>query len=188
MRTIWRIFPAWETDRYELWLNHMCHNGWMLEQPGTLWHQFRTCKPGEFTFRLAYPLETEELTHQFILFNEENGAPLFRKTKQVLFFCKQDADCSFTLFSDIESKISALTRRQKMLRRAACAWLLLFPFIIIINTVFAWLLQISWFAALKEHLFYLIVSLLWLFFLLVIPYLSTKLKLKRLKQERTIHE
>lgn len=52
MKTVRKLFWAWDFDREEDWLNDMAAQGWGLVDVGFCRYTFEACRPGEYGYRL----------------------------------------------------------------------------------------------------------------------------------------
>lgn len=111
IKTVRKIFLAWEFDKEERWLNLMAMQGWKLVSVGFFRYTFRSCEAGEYTVRLAMNGRDEG----YISFMEEMGAEYIGGIMQWGYFCKKSAEGEFKIFSDIDSKIAHIDRISKIL-------------------------------------------------------------------------
>ena len=52
MKTVRKLFWAWDFDREEDWLGDMAAQGWALVSVGFCRYNFEPCRPGEYGYHL----------------------------------------------------------------------------------------------------------------------------------------
>ena len=110
-KTMRKWFWAWDFDKEEKWLNEMATNGWALCEVGFCKYTFEKCEPGEYSVRL----EMRTNDDNYISFLEETGAEYIGKCFQWQFFRKKSEHGQFDLFSDIDSRLSHLSRIHRLI-------------------------------------------------------------------------
>ncbi len=110
-KTIRKWYWVWDFDKEEEWLNDLALNGWVLESVGLCTYHFIRCEPGKYTVRL----EMHPYDENYLQFMHETGAKYIGRMLMWIYFRKKTEDGPFDLFSDIDSRISHLSRIGKML-------------------------------------------------------------------------
>ncbi|MGM9615727.1 MAG: DUF2812 domain-containing protein [Oscillospiraceae bacterium] len=112
--TIWKWFWVWNFEKEERWLNEMAMNGWKLVDVGFCRYTFEACEPGEYTVRM----EMHEFDDAYLSFMEETGAEYVGRMVHWIYFRRRTELGPFDIFSDMDSRISHLSRIGKMLLAA----------------------------------------------------------------------
>ena len=110
-KTIYKLWFVWDFDKEEKWLNEMARQGWVLVSVGFLRFTFERCEPEEYIVRLEMRIADQE----YISFMEETGAEYIGRCFQWLYFRRRSELGAFDILSDIDSKISHLSRMYRML-------------------------------------------------------------------------
>ena len=110
-KTIHKLFPVWNFDKEEDWLNEMALQGWALDGVGLCTYHFISSEPGEYSVRL----EMRGYDERYLDFMAETGAEYIGRVVQWIYFRKKTASGTFDIFSDIDSKIGHLSGIGKML-------------------------------------------------------------------------
>ena len=110
-KTVRKWFWVWEFEKEEEWLNEMAANGWVLDSVGYCTYHFVRCEPGTYTVRTEmHPYDEQNLS-----FMAETGAEYVGRMMMWIYFRKKTEDGIFDLFSDIDSRITHLSRISRML-------------------------------------------------------------------------
>lgn len=120
-KTIRKWFWVWDFDKEEIWLNEMAQSGWILDKVSFCTYTFVPCEAGAFTVRLVCAAPDKE----YLDFMEETGAVYVGRMAQWLYFRKETDSDSFTLFSDLDSRIAHLRRIGTVLTAIGAANLLI---------------------------------------------------------------
>lgn len=110
-RTEKKWFWIWNIDKEEKWLNEMAASGWALKGVNFITYHFEKTEPSQYIIRC----EMHENDPNYIRFLEETGAQFIGKMTTSLYFRKESELGTFDLFSDVDSKISHLTRIAKLI-------------------------------------------------------------------------
>ena len=110
-KTIRKWFWVWDFEKEERWLNEMAMSGWALVSVGWCRYTFEACEPGEYTIRL----EMRGADEGYMSFMQETGAEFIGRLFGWIYFRKRSEEGSFDLYSDIDSRISHLSRIGRML-------------------------------------------------------------------------
>ncbi len=110
-KTIYRWWFVWDYDKEEKWLNDMASQGWVLVSVGFLRYTFERCEPEEYIIRLEMRIGDND----YISFMEETGAEYIGRCFQWMFFRRRSEYGAFDIMSDIDSKLTHLSRIYKML-------------------------------------------------------------------------
>lgn len=105
-KTLHKWFWAWEFEKEEQWLNAMASSGWLLDGVGWCTYHFVVCEPGTYTVRL----EMRDRDENYIDFMQETGAEYVGRVIQWIYFRKKTEYGEFDIFSDLDSKISHLSK------------------------------------------------------------------------------
>ena len=112
MKTVRKLFWAWDFDREEDWLNDMAAQGWGLVDVGFCRYTFEPCRPGEYGCRLellADPLGDPK-SQEYLEFLAEAGVEYVGHLFRWVYLRKRTDDGPFELFSDTDSRIRHLRR------------------------------------------------------------------------------
>jgi len=111
-KTIHKIFPVWDFDKEEKWLNDMSAKGLHLCSVGFLTYVFEEGTPGEYIHRLEMldNMPGHAKSADYINFIEDTGAEQIGSIFRWVYFRKKADSGGFDLFSDIESRIKHLNR------------------------------------------------------------------------------
>jgi len=111
-RTIRKVFPLWDFDKEERWLNEMASKGLALVSIGYCSYTFEDGDPGEYTVRLELlenlPAHLE--SEQYIRFIEDTGAEYLGAVFRWVYFRKKRSLGKFDLYSDFDCRIRHLNR------------------------------------------------------------------------------
>ncbi|MBQ7229904.1 MAG: DUF2812 domain-containing protein [Oscillospiraceae bacterium] len=110
-KTIYKVFFVWDFEKEEQWLNTMAMSGWILDKVGFCRYEFVPCQPGEYTVRLAM----HERDEAYISFIQETGAEYIDRIMSWHYYRYKTELGSFSIFSDIDSKIKHLNVIAKLL-------------------------------------------------------------------------
>ena len=109
--TKYRWFWVWDFEREERWLNEMAANGWTLVEVGYCRYTFEKTDDNEYTVRL----EMHPFDEDYISFMEQTGAEYIGRVLQWIYFRKKSELGRFDIFSDLDSRISHLSKIHKMI-------------------------------------------------------------------------
>ena len=73
--TQYKLFPVWQSEKEEQWLNRMAQQGYALTGIGFCRYTFEECKPGEYQIRIQL-LEKkvqEKASQDYIRFLEDSS-------------------------------------------------------------------------------------------------------------------
>ena len=109
--TKYRWFWVWDFEKEERWLNEMAANGWTLVEVGYCSYTFEKTDDNEYTVRL----EMHPFDEDYISFMEQTGAEYIGRVLQWIYFRKKSELGRFDIFSDLDSRISHLSKIHKMI-------------------------------------------------------------------------
>lgn len=109
--TKYRWFWVWDFEKEERWLNEMAVNGWTLVEVGYCRYTFEKTDDNEYTVRL----EMHPFDEDYISFMEQTGAEYIGRVLQWIYFRKKSELGRFDIFSDLDSRISHLSKIHKMI-------------------------------------------------------------------------
>ena len=109
--TKYRWFWVWDFEKEERWLNEMAANGWTLVEVGYCRYTFEKTDDNEYTVRL----EMHPFDEDYISFMEQTGAECIGRVLQWIYFRKKSELGRFDIFSDLDSRISHLSKIHKMI-------------------------------------------------------------------------
>ena len=109
--TKYRWFWVWDFEKEERWLNEMAANGWTLVEVGYCRYTFEKTDDNEYTVRL----EMHPFDEDYISFMEQTGAEYIGRVLQWIYFRKKSELGRFDIFSDLNSRISHLSKIHKMI-------------------------------------------------------------------------
>ena len=109
--TKYRWFWVWDFEKEERWLNEMAANGWTLVEVGYCRYTFEKTEGNEYTVRL----EMHPFDEDYISFMEQTGAECIGRVLQWIYFRKKSELGRFDIFSDLDSRISHLSKIHKMI-------------------------------------------------------------------------
>ena len=109
--TKYRWFWVWDFEKEERWLNEMAANGWTLVEVGYCRYTFEKTDDNEYTVRL----EMHPFDEDYISFMEQTGAEYIGRVLQWIYFRKKSELGRFDIFSDLDSRISHLSKIHKMI-------------------------------------------------------------------------
>ncbi len=107
-----KVFPVWDFDREERWLNEMSQKGLALIAVGYCNYTFEDCGPGEYTVRLELldNLPAHPESERYICFVEATGAEYIGSVFRWVYFRKRCSLGEFNLYSDYPCRIRHLNR------------------------------------------------------------------------------
>ena len=117
-RVIYKLFWTWDFEKEEKWLNDMAAKGLTLTDTGNLCrYTFEEGTPGEYQYRLELldQLPEHPESRQYIAFMEETGAQQISSCLRWVYFRKKAEAEPFDLFSDMDSRIRHLQRITSLL-------------------------------------------------------------------------
>ena len=109
--TKYRWFWVWDFEKEERWLNEMAANVWTLVEVGYCRYTFEKTDDTEYTVRL----EMHPFDEDYISFMEQTGAEYIGRVLQWIYFRKKSELGRFDIFSDLDSRISHLSKIHKMI-------------------------------------------------------------------------
>ena len=109
-KTVFKLFFVWDFEKEERWLNEMAQEGWVLDNTGFSFYTFVRCEPGEYIIRLEMNPSSD-----YRAFIKELGAEYIGSCVNWVYFRRKAELGSFTLLSDIDSRLTHLKRIDRML-------------------------------------------------------------------------
>ena len=110
-KVVWKVFVDHEKE--EKFLNEMSDKGWALTSFKFCRYTFEEAPKGEYIYRLEYlehPIK-DKRSQEYLEFMKETGAEVVATSlQQWVYFRKKSKDGSFTIYSDIQSKILHYSR------------------------------------------------------------------------------
>lgn len=112
MKTVRKLFWAWDFDREEDWLNDMAAQGWGLVSVGFCRYTFEPCHPGEYGYRLDLLEDRPDgpQSQEYLNFLAETGVDCVGHWFRWVYLRKRTDEGPFQLFSDTASRIRHLRR------------------------------------------------------------------------------
>ena len=112
MKTVRKLFWAWDFDREEDWLGDMAAQGWGLVSVGFCRYTFEPCRPGEYGYRLELLEDRPDSppSQEYLNFLAETGVDCVGHWFRWVYLRKRTDDGPFQLFSDTASHIRHLRR------------------------------------------------------------------------------
>lgn len=112
MKTVRKLFWAWDFDREEDWLGDMAAQGWALVSVGFCRYNFEPCRPGEYGYRLELLEDRPDSppSQEYLNFLAETGVDCVGHWFRWVYLRKRTDDGPFELFSDTDSRIRHLRR------------------------------------------------------------------------------
>ncbi len=102
---------VWDFEKEERWLNEMAADGWALSEVGYCRYVFEKTENNEYTIRL----EMHPFDENYIAFMKDTGAEYIGRVLQWIYFRKRSELGSFDIFSDLDSRLSHVSRIHKTL-------------------------------------------------------------------------
>ena len=109
-KTVFKLFFVWDFEKEERWLNEMAQEGWVLDNTGFSFYTFVRCEPGEYIIRLEMNPSSD-----YRAFVKELGAEYIGGCVNWVYFRRKAELGSFELLSDIDSRLTHLSRIDRML-------------------------------------------------------------------------
>ena len=109
-KTVFKLFFVWDFEKEERWLNEMAQEGWVLDNTGFYFYTFVRCEPGEYIIRLEMNPSSD-----YRAFVKELGAEYIGDRVNWVYFRRKAELGSFELLSDIDSRLTHLSRINRML-------------------------------------------------------------------------
>lgn len=119
-KTVFKLFFVWDFEKEERWLNEMVQEGWVLDNTGFSFYTFVRCEPGEYIIRLEMNPSSD-----YRAFVKELGAEYIGGCVNWVYFRRKAELGSFELLSDIDSRLTHLSRINRMLSLLCLANLIL---------------------------------------------------------------
>lgn len=119
-KTVFKLFFVWDFEKEERWLNEMAQEGWVLDNTGFSFYTFVRCEPGEYIIRLEMNPSSD-----YRAFVKELGAEYIGGCVNWVYFRRKAELGSFELLSDIDSRLTHLSRINRMLSLICLANLIL---------------------------------------------------------------
>lgn len=112
MKTVHKLFWAWDFDQEEDWLNDMAAQGWGLVDVGFCRYTFEPCRPGEYGIRLELLEDRPDSpqSREYLDFLAETGADRVGHWFRWVYLRKRTDEGPFELFSDTASRVRHLRR------------------------------------------------------------------------------
>jgi hypothetical protein len=109
---IYKWFWAWNFDKEEKWLNEMSEKGLQLTDVKAIRYKFDEGKTNEYTYRIELldNLPSSKKSRDYLRFLEETGVEMIGSYLRWVYLRKKKSEGDFDLFSDLDSRISHLTR------------------------------------------------------------------------------
>ncbi len=103
-KVIRKVFPVFEYEREEKWLNEMVEKGFILQHVGFFSYHFEECMPGEYQVRMQLLDKSgkSEETKEYIAFLEDTGIVHVGNMFGWAYFRKKG---DFELYSDTNNRI-----------------------------------------------------------------------------------
>ena len=120
-RKEYRWFWVWDYEKEEQWLNEMAALGWALVEVGFCQYTFEKSECNEYTIRL----EMHPYDEDYVNFMEQTGAEYIGRVLQWIYFRRKSELGRFDIFSDIDSKLSHISKIHRMVRTLGIANLLI---------------------------------------------------------------
>jgi len=173
VKTIRKIFPIWEFEKEEKWLNEMSVAGLQCCGVGLFTYHFREGNPGEYVYRLEMldNMPSHIKSVQYIRFLEDTGVEHIGSIFRWVYFRKKAGDEPFNIYSDITSRITHLNRI-----------LLLLGILLVVNYINALNMSISWFQ--RGMSYAPITAILCLVACILLGYGLIKINIKKSKMKR----
>jgi hypothetical protein len=173
-------------EKEERWLNEMSAKGLALNGYFFFLYSFTDCEPGEYIYRieLLENLPGNPESRKYIDFLSENGVEHIASWARWVYFRKQAKDGPFDIYSDIDSKLTHF-------KRISTLWLVL----MIMMAAFSiqhFIHGMDYFhsgyesGAIASFVFCII--MLCLFVFLFVAWNSLRLRTRKLKKEKLLHE
>jgi hypothetical protein len=107
MKIIRKFFWVWQFEKEEKWLNDMAKQGKILSSETKFCkYVFEDCEPGEYEVRMVFIDKPMHEADEYIQLLKETGAEKIGKSYGKHYFRRKSSLGEFTLFSDIDSRIS----------------------------------------------------------------------------------
>ena len=119
-KTVFKLFFVWDFEKEERWLNEMAQEGWVLDNTGFSFYTFVRCEPGEYIIRLEMNPSSD-----YRAFVKELGAEYIGGCVNWVYFRRKAELGNFELLSDIDSRLTHLSRINRMLSLICLANLIL---------------------------------------------------------------
>lgn len=175
----YRWFWAWNYDKEEKWLNEMSEKGLQLTEVKMIRYKFEEGKVNEYTYRIEMldEVPNSEKSRDYIRFLEETGVEMIGKYIRWVYLRKKKSEGDFDLFSDLDSRISHLTR------------ILYFLAVLIPIELFA-TIDLWWSFTADVEVYSLVFAILSTIVevLLITGVIKIYNQRKRMKEERCLHE
>ncbi|UTG99510.1 DUF2812 domain-containing protein [Macrococcoides canis] len=177
-KVVRKLFIHTNADKEEKWLNDMARNGYMLKM-ATLGKYTFVKTDKNYKLRLVYLPEDKK---DFIHFIEEGNVKFISEVNNWGYFVKEvnSFDDNFEIYSDIDSQIEQKNRVLKLLGIIFLCTLA--PFFATLSPI---ILNDTLSSTLKSVI---IISYILIILLYVFMILKLFNQIKKLKQERNIHE
>ena len=113
MKTVRKIFMAWEFEEEERWLNQMSADGWHLVKSNGVTHHFEQGEPGAY----HYKVQMVEKDESYLNFLEEMGIEHVGTCFNGMWiYLRKAGGESFEIFSDRESKVKHLQKIHQLMK------------------------------------------------------------------------
>ncbi len=177
-----KIFWIWDYEKEEQWLNEMSDKGLQLLNPGLFTYTFEQGTPSEYIIRMelldSFPHKSN--AQDYIRFIEGSGAEYIGSVGRWVYFRQPKSMGSFSLFSDLDSRIKHLGRVLQIIFAAA-----------LVNAIPFYMNLIRYFSSEKSAynnlLFFGILSGV-AFLFLALGFVKCYRQRSKLKRERKLHE
>ncbi len=113
-KVVHKMYPVWDLDREEVWLNNMADEGYILSRPGKFRYEFEKCEPGKYKVKVLFlkGMSFSEKNEEYFRFLSEMGIELIGCVHVAGFCCayfrfESSGDpAELEFHSDLDSKIS----------------------------------------------------------------------------------
>jgi hypothetical protein len=175
MKIIRKFFWIWQFEKEEKWLNDMAKEGKILSAETKFCkYVFEDCEPGEYEVRMVFIDKPMREAVEYIKLLQETGAEKIGRSYGKHYFRRKSSLGEFTLFSDIDSRISYIDTL--LVRCFISLAFIAYPLHKVNNET-------------NEILYFCIAPLLLIFISITFYGLARLLGIRRkLKKERNLHE
>ena len=177
IKTVVKPFMIWQHLEEEAWLNEMAQQGWNLKEVILFWYRFEQGQPGEYIYRLEIQdlerSKQERQEYEQLLL--DSGVEKVDKVYLWTYYRRKASLGDFTIFSDIDSTITHFKRIQK--------------FLLAFIAVIAFFNLLDFFDPITDiGMLIKVINLLLVPGILLWAYVKVGDSIKKLTQERSIHE
>ena len=114
IRTVHKVFFAWNEEAEASWLQQMSLQGWHLEEVSIFTYRFARGKPGDFVYRFDFrPMKNRKELEEYVGLFEDAGWQYVASLSSWHYFRKEKTgDGCDKIFSDNRSKLEKYRRLQ----------------------------------------------------------------------------